>query len=162
MSEHYGDKSLGALQNRWLDWVRRGSPKIAPPAAAETQLVAQAKPRARPRPNLIYRAQSADPPRRVSTGAMVPVPRGWTVAGESLAKPDKVRVASYDAGPATKLVRAPSAPEQHQAVRPQYPQRARQIIFEWSRTAGATSRQPAASPPASVYDASSARSTRLR
>ncbi len=74
--QFYGYPSLGALQQAWLDWVRRGSPPL-PGGSAEKQppLLAQAgsSPRQtpaggsagklpRPRPNLIYRAQSADPP----------------------------------------------------------------------------------------------------
>ncbi len=75
--QFYGYPSLGALQQAWLDWVRRGSPAL-PGGSAEEQppLLAQAGPARgqtptegaagklpRPRPNLIYRAQSADPPR---------------------------------------------------------------------------------------------------
>ena len=93
--QFYGYPSLGALQQAWLDWVRRGSPALPSGPAEQPALLAQAQtPRGnqaaaagttrlpRPRPNLIYRAQSADPPatpagsepaRVVTAGPLVPV-----------------------------------------------------------------------------------------
>lgn len=57
MKKHYGDDSLMALQARWLDWVRQGSPRIAPQPNSSSnppvQLVSN-QPRPRPAPNLIY------------------------------------------------------------------------------------------------------------
>jgi hypothetical protein len=62
--QFYGYNSLADLQNTWLNWVRSGSPAIqkpAPgPAPAGDALLADAGPRKRPEPNLIYRGQSSD------------------------------------------------------------------------------------------------------
>jgi hypothetical protein len=74
--KHYGFASLGELQNTWLDWVRQGRPLASKPAAPETttpEAVAAAPRRERPEPNLIYRAQSEDPP--ATAGKLVPVRR---------------------------------------------------------------------------------------
>ncbi|HVU89070.1 MAG TPA: hypothetical protein VHD36_17230 [Pirellulales bacterium] len=60
VQQNYGFANLAALQNSWLDWVRKGSPAIsAPNPSADTQLAANA-PRPRPEPNLIVRGQSSD------------------------------------------------------------------------------------------------------
>ncbi len=158
--EHYGIASLWDLQGRWLDWVRQGSPEITPSDAPAAQLVAQTKPRMRPSPNLIYRAQSTDPPLRASAGRLVRVPRGWVTAGARLSKSADVNLASHEVAP--PATQAPPLPEQHQTVRPQYPQRAKQIILEWSRTARGSPNPSPGAPRASVYDTSVPRGTRLR
>ena len=160
--EHYGFESLWDLQGRWLDWVRQGSPKITPSDAPAALLVAQAKPRKRPSPNLIYRAQSTDPPRRANAGRLVPVPRGWVVAGERLSKPADAKVASHEVAPPATPTPTPLLPDQHQTVRPQYPQRAKQIIFEWSHPARSAPPPSTGKPRPSVYDTSVSRGTRLR
>jgi hypothetical protein len=75
--KHYGFGSLGELQNTWLDWVRQGRPLASKPDALESTpaaVVASASRRQRPAPNLIYRAQSEDPP--ATPGRLVPVRRG--------------------------------------------------------------------------------------
>ena len=154
--EFYGDESLRALQDRWLDWVRRGSPDVTPAAT----LVADTTPRKRPDPNLIYRAQSADRPQPARpqppiTGRLVSVPRGWVTSGSRLSNPRDI------SAPTGEMV-ASSAPtrEQHQAVRPQYPQRPQQIIIVPTHT-GSVARAPQ-DPPPSVYDTRAAGRTRLR
>jgi hypothetical protein len=72
--KHYGFANLGQLQTDWLDWVKQGSPQLAPELKTEATIsVASANVaprRQRPEPNLIYRAQSEDPP---SSGKLVPV-----------------------------------------------------------------------------------------
>ena len=45
---HYGHDSLMTLQNTWLEWVRVGSPHIAPPAAATELAATDRRPRPRP------------------------------------------------------------------------------------------------------------------
>lgn len=60
--KHYGFENLGQLQNDWLDWVRQGSPPLAPEDKSDATIsVASAQRRPRPEPNLIYRGQSEDP-----------------------------------------------------------------------------------------------------
>ena len=68
---HYGFDSLAILQNSWLDWVRQGSPAQSPEAQSEATTTLASSRRARPEPNLIYRAQSEDPP----ASPLVPVRR---------------------------------------------------------------------------------------
>jgi hypothetical protein len=68
---HYGFNSLGTLQNSWLDWVRQGSPLDLEQGDSTTTLASHER-RPRPEPNLIYRAQSEDPP----ASKLVPVERG--------------------------------------------------------------------------------------
>lgn len=63
----YGRDSLLALQNQWVDWVRRGSPQLDPSdgQAPQATLVAQTAGQQGGRSSsgdTIYRAQSADPP----------------------------------------------------------------------------------------------------
>ena len=65
---HYGYKDLAALQNTWLDWVKRGSP-LRHPAPGAAALLAAATSHASRTGGLIVRAQSADP----DTPPMVPV-----------------------------------------------------------------------------------------
>jgi hypothetical protein len=67
---HYGFDSLGTLQNSWLDWVRQGSPTDIERGESTTTLASHER-RPRPEPNLIYRAQSEDPP----ATQLVPVER---------------------------------------------------------------------------------------
>ena len=66
LQQHYGVANLAQLQNKWLAWVREGSPAIKPPLRRNRQIPTRCWPRpavgARPEPNLIYRGQSIDPP----------------------------------------------------------------------------------------------------
>jgi len=58
---HYGYNDLGVLQGTWVNWVRRGSPRLAPqptaPATVDNNALVQAQPapRPRPEPNLVLR-----------------------------------------------------------------------------------------------------------
>ena len=147
--KHYGHDSLGALQNAWLEWVRRGMPIKPGPDAKPTTALASNTRRARPKPNLIYRPK---PTESVPRNKMVPINR--------TAKPDvrptrsKASVAAigdqgwYAAGrrePAgegrngksvarTKGKNAAGAdqPVTRHVVRPQPSQTARQVILQWS------------------------------
>lgn len=64
LNRHYGIRSLGQLQNTWLDWVAQGSPAIAPsPLNEPVQLASTIEPqsqatakRSRPEPNLIEKS----------------------------------------------------------------------------------------------------------
>ncbi len=85
--QHYGYENLLVLQNRWVDWVRDGSPAdIEDANGGDTTLLA--KGRRRPSSDLIYRAQSADSPAKI-----VPVRRGSARRGEA-ARGSAVRPAS--------------------------------------------------------------------
>lgn len=63
LRKFYGDESAMALQNRWLDWVRRGSPMPAPkpsqPRTERAELLVRHEPRQRPTPNLVLRVAHA-------------------------------------------------------------------------------------------------------
>ena len=91
----YGFNDLGQLQQAWLAWVQRGSPAIAAPPV-EAQLAQNSTP---PTP-IVYRGQSADPPREnkpvqaIAAGPLVPVgvaaattasTSGWRAVGKSQA-----------------------------------------------------------------------------
>lgn len=66
LQQYYGVASLAALQDKWLAWVRQGSPAIQQPApdqkTPDNTMLASTGRRPRPEPNLIYRGQSQDPP----------------------------------------------------------------------------------------------------
>ncbi len=62
IATHYGFADLGVLQNTWLDWVKQGSPRLAPPqGAVEPQLASVAAPRPRPEPNVLLRVGKGGP-----------------------------------------------------------------------------------------------------
>jgi len=65
LDQYYGVNSLAALQDKWLAWVRQGSPAIKQldpqQKTPDNTMLAVAGGRSRPEPNLIYRGQSADP-----------------------------------------------------------------------------------------------------
>ncbi len=122
----YGYASLSALQDAWLDWVRRGSPPLAPqperpPAVAKAQSSQQLP---RPEPNLILRAQSADPPSSgpvVLAGQLVPV---RTTSSKDL-HPGKNSSASSEGWRAAKgIARTPAAVSFLPVVRRARPQQA--------------------------------------
>ena len=66
IKDHYGFENLADLQNRWLDWVKQGSPSIA---AKPEELIA-AGDRFRLPGNPVFRAQSDD---RQSTTKNAPI-----------------------------------------------------------------------------------------
>jgi len=57
IKEHYGIENLADLQNRWLDWVKQGSPSIA---AKPEELIAAGDRFARGINDPVFRAQSDD------------------------------------------------------------------------------------------------------
>ncbi len=136
VDENYSYKNLLVLQNTWLDWVRKGSPTLAPRPSAEqapnVSLASTGK-RARPAsPNLLLRvardgkvrgaAPSApDPPFAPSHGMPTPqqtAANGWRAAGSRSRAPlSSGYVASKEAG------------QQGQAARQQPPQQPRQRVL---------------------------------
>ena len=163
--QHYGFDNLAVLQETWLDWVRRGSPalqapKPGPPAPAA---LADNSRRARPEPNLIFRAQSGDDlvasdrrnyaatpqpgppePQANPATAQAAAPRrngaaGWHAPGESPAEEAAgvevpARPASgVAAGVASTGDPAAADASNYQVTRPQEAQRSRQIILEWTK-----------------------------
>jgi hypothetical protein len=91
IKDHYGFDNLADLQNRWLDWVKQGSPSIA---AKPEELIA-AGDRFRSPANPVFRAQSDDrqslaknaPIELASAKSVAAAPvsnavldRGWTTA----------------------------------------------------------------------------------
>jgi hypothetical protein len=77
LQQFYGVNSLAALQDKWLAWVKDGSPAIQQPTpdqkTPDNTLLASTGRRPRPEPNLIYRGQSADPQVAGATAAEPPV-----------------------------------------------------------------------------------------
>jgi hypothetical protein len=118
--KHYGHASLLALQNGWLEWVRRGSPEFTRPAGAQPGdvLVATAPPRTSGG-DMIYRGQSADPPESPSESAdLVPVP------------PRPARLSHPIARSAAVDPRRGSSEGSHE------------VIFQWSRPESDASETP--------------------
>ncbi len=165
-ARHYGFQGLGDLQNRWLDWVKQGSPALD----ENTLIAANETKRERPQPNLLVRGQSPErgissnrpvapistdtyaerrdgdyPPNvMVDNGQRRPSEQGWHAPNEMLA------------GSAFRDHSAPvtqPAAQSMQVTRPQSPEKARQIIVEWSRDEALPSSRagspqvPAADPP---------------
>ncbi len=165
-SRHYGFQGLGDLQNRWLDWVKQGSPALDD----QTLLAANSSKRERPQPNLLVRGQSPEqgmmskrplspiatdtyaerrdggfPNVMVENGGQPLPAQGWHPPDESLAG-NAFR---------TRQAADPTAGSQSmQVTRPQSPEQARQIILEWSREEAMPPSQPrvAPSPPAPPLD----------
>jgi hypothetical protein len=92
IKDHYGFENLADLQNRWLDWVKQGSPSIA---AKPEELIAAGDRFARGATNPLFRAQSDDrqspaknaPIELASAKSVAAAPvsnavldRGWTTA----------------------------------------------------------------------------------
>ena len=81
--EHYGYSSLAELQETWLEWVKKGSPRLTPAADDPTaNVIAMATGGAPSRPNtksgVIFRAQSEDAVAATSVG---PTTTGVSVPG---------------------------------------------------------------------------------
>jgi hypothetical protein len=180
ISAHYGYADLGALQNTWLDWVKKGSPALErTPATGEA--LAAADPRSRPEPNLIYRGQNgpldftpaANPndaalagigPTASAMAANNPAagarPRGadgWHVPGAKAALASDVAVSETTGfGPAN------SGDVGHQMTRPPGAQPARQIILEWSKSQATGTVQVPGPPQASAAPPTNASSESMQ
>jgi hypothetical protein len=151
--QHYGYENLLALQNSWLDWVRKGSPALD--ATADTPpLVAVNAPR--PGPSDAAQADVAAPGPSAETlasadgqpsvydvaargEAALPAPRGgdsaWRLRGSSAANDLAAAEPATSAATADPIVQPRSGP-QYQVTRPQDIQRPRQVILEWNRPPG--------------------------
>jgi hypothetical protein len=155
MKKHYGDDSLMALQTRWLDWVRQGSPRLAPqPSSPESTPVrlASTQQRPRPEPNLIYRVSreqlaqselrsgdvktnSVSPAKYEASGPppLVPIRRSQP-AGDAMAMATVSQGGWRAAGqpPAAVAETVPPAPlaQPYQAVRQPPPQPTVPLIIE--------------------------------
>jgi hypothetical protein len=138
---HYGYENLAVLQDRWLDWVRKGSPNIdvTQPAPA---MVAVNEPRPtspQPGPTELASASSSSGEQlsvyeRAATSPEVlhqadPGSQKWHAQGES----DSTASATAKA-PDNQLAQVDSPPAAYQATRPQPVERPRQVILEWSRS----------------------------
>ncbi len=134
--DHYGYSSLGELQNAWLAWVKRGSPRIAVPIAARPASLPVAparEPTAAGVPisaNTVAATRSAggtqelvdvqlNPPAAAGPATMAPFTPGTT---------GRVALA-VGSRPAS---RSPSSVSPYQLTRPQSPQQPSQQILEWS------------------------------
>jgi hypothetical protein len=155
VNAHYGQPTLLALQNRWLDWVRRGSPELKPP---QPEMVAAAG----KRPGMTVRAQSKDRPGR-GLVAVKPQPRPEarepSLAPARAAPPQPVTPAVRQASPyvvaarksADRTVEAPSpAAVAKRAAPAKAADKPRPgVLFEWSRPDGRTTPARTSSlPPA--------------
>jgi hypothetical protein len=127
--KHYGFESLGQLQNQWLDWVRQGSPPMTPEAQGEAVVtVASTQRRPRPEPNLIYRAQSEDPPPAARLVPVVPLRK----VEMNPPMPQQPSPATQpNIAEASPPARGPMPPPV--ATRPQAAPPARRVLLEWTR-----------------------------
>ena len=151
---HYGFSSIGNLQTTWNQWVAQGSPAISAPAIAAASTLASAQQRPRPKSDLIYRAQSADPQpaaateTAAATGAYGVEPAATSAEDEAPAATQQQtsneassRAPTQTSAAATGRIAPPAVdgPEEltdlsqkHQVTRPEG--KSRQVILEWSRS----------------------------
>lgn len=157
--KHYGFDSLATLQNRWLDWVRQGSPALDA-TQAQGALVAVQTPRPSVRPAPSEAVASAMSPAAGSqsaegAGPSTIAPGQRSIYQQAATSPEVLNVATTrgdrwhrpgrvlspdgpstgDSGIATAGAR--SAP-QYQVTRPQPLEGPRQVILEWARPHGGT------------------------
>jgi hypothetical protein len=133
IDENYSYDNLLVLQNTWLDWVRKGSPALAPrqpqPGPDPNVLLAGDGKRRRPAPNLIYRVARGSSNRGVSPAVPRPTTpsraapqqtasNGWRAAGSGTRAPLS---SGY-------LARQKDS-QQGQAARQQPPQQAQQRVL---------------------------------
>jgi len=122
LEQHYGVTNLAVLQDKWLAWVRQGSPAINPPTPAQPATgnveLASAGRRPRPEPNLIYRGQSIDPPVAANAATNTADVNSNSLASANLPKPFEhdlvpvVPTASAHVTPVSAVMAAPAdAPE---------------------------------------------------
>ena len=146
---HYGVADLGALQNTWLAWVRKGSPRLTPAdnrpdvLPQPSTLLAGGKliPVRRPGSDVAERddtgsrqgavpsslCENWDSPRliaaaAVSTPRMLPT-SGWHAAGSQPSSPPTPAVVNASA----------SEPIRTQTAHPQPIEKSRQRILEWGK-----------------------------
>jgi hypothetical protein len=158
--QHYGINSLAALQNNWLDWVRKGSP-ILDAKQTEGSLVAvkstgEAGRRARPEANLIHRGQSPDPaesktdsqPAESSVYEVAAAPKDSTKSEATprdawhAPRPGPVAEPRGQDAREEKSTPKSQSQAQYQVPRSQPGQRSGQVILEWSRPNAAGSEAP--------------------
>lgn len=171
INSHYGYDNLAVLQDRWLDWVRKGSPNldVAQPAPA---MVAVNQPRPTPQlpaPTEIANALTPNGSRDLALGNQVaaggdqrsvyeraasspevlqqadPGAGQWHAQGEA----DSTALASAKARD-NQIAQVDSPPAAYQATRPQPVERPRQVILEWSRS-NAGSGNPFAQPGGGMH-----------
>jgi hypothetical protein len=158
VEQHYGFTDLGQLQNAWLEWVRQGSPPLdrkpdsldAKPdlvasndrtPAPKTQLVRNASVEAYPTdeqmplvPVRLNRTNSAKSTKvKPQTASWQPRSSAFVVPEDSAQPTDSVGPERYPADDTTDDL-ATADTGSYQMTRPQPPERARQVILEWSRT----------------------------
>ncbi len=124
--KHYGYHDLGVLQNKWLAWVRVGSPRRIPATSQGKPELATAEPKARPVPNLIARGDKPAPAANIRQVAATADRAGWYSRNQPRGKQHE---GNQPAGNQPQTL-----PARHEAVRPQPIQPSRQIILEWSRS----------------------------
>ena len=153
---HYGFDSLATLQNRWLDWVRQGSPQLdATQSAGSLVAVQTPRPSARPAPSSDAMAATA-PEQSASRSGAGPGPSaiGPNTPGiyqQAATSPEVLHAAGggswhppgqgtgHGIGSGKAVVSTADARRspQHQVIRPQPMDGPRQVILEWSRPPGA-------------------------
>lgn len=165
LNRHYGIRSLGQLQNTWLDWVAQGSPAIAPQSPSVEREPVQLASTIAPQPNLIeksvYDAMPIESPVQQKsaasqpTAAVQPTPtvtiasnltevapsRLVSLGGEPIATPVATTPIYTAAVPGNApsdpfAGRSAAPPSFSTAGRPQSPESARQVILEWSQQPG--------------------------
>jgi hypothetical protein len=104
--KHYGYDNLAKLQEKWLDWVKQGSPKLDD-GKSEELLAANSPSHTSADP--LYRAQSQDRPNPRATtelAALTPQPRGSESSGNRTDRPDDRAWTPSGTGTATPSSRA--------------------------------------------------------
>jgi hypothetical protein len=171
--KHYGSQSLAALQDNWLNWVRKGSPiqdlekdtnvlvAVKTPGPSPESPRPRVNP-ARPRPSDVTRESNDDiaaSPRNdspsvyelASTGGLKSArakdesrDKSWRSPRRPAATALATREIEERVGPAADDEPRPAA--QHQVTRPQAVQRPRQVILEWSKPPGSETSAADAAP----------------
>jgi hypothetical protein len=144
LNAHYGFADLGALQNNWLEWVKRGSPLPVKAnqdellvAGSENLTLASEGRLPRPEPEVMHQISSDG----AAAGQLVPLRRpeqasvsdssktGWRRGGGSAQRQVAAGADAHSLASAEDEGGAIIS----QAARPQPPQPARQIILEWNQ-----------------------------
>jgi hypothetical protein len=176
--QHYGMSDLAALQNHWLDWVRKGSPALDAskdgPALVAVKGPGPSDERVRPEANLIYRAgtsvtdlpgpSDSDDAGAESEGKSIyqlaaiskdsfkaggPGEKSWHAPGRSSTSSSIAAADDARTDAAAESADPISEPRaQYEVTRPQAVQRSRQVILEWSSPQRETDSGPSAGPKA--------------